>query len=77
MKPIDKALLGGVSYKDAARLARRQQWLGTVVVLLSAIVGTGVFASLTVEKMDPWVKIVTGLLSVTAAALASLQTYLL
>ena len=63
-------------YKDAASLDKRQKALGTLVVVLSSVVGTGVFASLTVTNTDPNVSMVLGLLSVTAAALAALQTYL-
>jgi hypothetical protein len=50
-------------------------WLGIAAIGLSAAVGTAVFASLAVNDR-PWVRIMVGMLSVAAAVLASLQTFL-
>lgn len=62
-------------YQDASQLKRRNRLLGIPVVILTTIVGAGVFAS--IEK-DPsiYAQLATGLLSLLAATLASLQTFL-
>jgi hypothetical protein len=44
-------------------------------VALSALVGTSVFATLT-EPAETWLQILTGMVSVAAAVLAALQTFL-
>lgn len=62
-------------YLSAAHFGARKYWLGIPAVVLSTLVGTSVFA--TVQKQpDPWLQITVGLASVTAAVLASLQTFL-
>jgi hypothetical protein len=48
---------------------------GLPTVILSTIVGTSVFASLD-SSTDNWIKLGLGLLSITSAVLASLQTFL-
>ena len=60
----------------AARFYEKMNWkLGVPVVILTAIVGASVFATL--EKTDLlWLKVATGLLSVLAVVLSSLQTFL-
>lgn len=63
-------------YQDAGRLKRLHLLLGIPVVVLSAIVGTGVFASLAEENLSVSWRIMLGLTSILAAALASLQTFL-
>jgi len=63
-------------YDDAGRLKRLHLLLGIPVVILSAIVGTGVFASLAEENPSITLRIVLGITSILAAALASLQTFL-
>ena len=49
-------------------------WLGVPVVVTSTIVGTTIFATLSKEPAVEW-RIVTGLLAVSAAVLAALQTF--
>jgi hypothetical protein len=61
-------------YAAARRLEKRHSRIGIPAAVLSAIVGTSVFASLE-ANVQPWMKIAVGLLSVTAAILTSLQTF--
>ena len=65
--------------RDRHDLAARRNdtyryWLGVPAVILSAIVGTSVFASLGTQ-VDASLKIVVGLVSIISAVLASLQTF--
>lgn len=62
-------------YEMANRLGRRSQWLGVPVIVITAIVGTSVFASISQEVVSLEAKIVVGLLSVAATVLSSLQTF--
>jgi hypothetical protein len=50
--------------------------LGIPAIILSAIVGTAIFASLSENNPAAWIKILAGCISVLAAVLASLQTFL-
>jgi hypothetical protein len=62
-------------YLSADHFGARKYWLGIPAVVLSTLVGTSVFA--TVQKQpELWLQITVGLASVTAALLASLQTFL-
>lgn len=61
-------------YLAAKRAARKHTLLGVPVVILSTIVGGTIFASISEDPAVGW-KIVTGMLSVTAAVLAALQTF--
>jgi hypothetical protein len=67
-------------YEAAKLLERRNLWFGIPVVVLSTVVGTSIFATLnaTVEKAtaDIAFRIVIGMISVAAAVLAGLQTFL-
>jgi hypothetical protein len=69
-----------LSYYEAARLfSSRHLWLGFPVIILSTAVGTTVFATLqkSAQTADvSWLRILVGLVSVAAAVLASLQTFL-
>jgi len=65
--------------RDRHDLAARRNntyryWLGVPTIVLSAVVGTSVFASLQTQ-VDASLKIVVGLISITSAVLASLQTF--
>lgn len=62
-------------YLSAARRERGNLWLGGVTVVLSAIVGTSVFASLG-SQPDFYLKITIGMVSVCVTVLAALQTFL-
>jgi len=65
--------------RDRHDLAARRNdtyryWLGVPAIILSTIVGTTVFASLETQ-VDTSLKIALGLISITSAVLASLQTF--
>ena len=62
-------------YLSANRYSRIHYWLGVPVVMLTTVVGTAVFASLKSATATS-VQICVGLISILAAALASLQTFL-
>jgi len=62
-------------YEMANILARRGQWIGAPVILITAVVGTSVFASVAAEAISIQAKVIVGLLSVIAAVLSSLQTF--
>jgi hypothetical protein len=59
----------------ASRLAQDNIRFGVPVVILTSLVGTSVFASIG-RTVDLWLKIGIGMISVLAAVLASLQTFL-
>jgi hypothetical protein len=62
-------------YRSARRFAQLHLWLGVPAIALSTTAGTAVFATLS-KKPETWVQITVGLLSVAAAVLMSLQTFL-
>ena len=63
------------NYLAANAFSRSHVRLGIAAVALSAVVGTSVFASLG-KQIDPLLQILVGALSVLAAVLAALQTFL-
>src|SRR5262249_21252379 len=63
-------------YECAKPLDRMNVWFGIPVVALSTIVGTSVFASLGETNPDLRLRILVGLISVLAAVLSGLQTFL-
>ncbi|WP_264293999.1 SLATT domain-containing protein [Diaphorobacter aerolatus] len=62
-------------YECARRFERFHLWLGLPAIALGTIVGTAVFASLE-KSADVRLQIGVGLLSVVAAVLTGLQTFL-
>lgn len=62
-------------YLAASRYSRLHFWLGLPTVLLATIVGTTVFATLQ-QKPEIWLQITVGLMSITAAVLSALQSFL-
>lgn len=69
------ALHMGYGHYTAGRQATRKHVvLGLPVVVLTAIVGTSIFATLSDNPAVPW-KIITGLVSLSATVLAALQTF--
>lgn len=62
-------------YEAAKPLSRANYWLGVPVVVLCTFVGTAVFATLE-KQVDVRLQILAGSLSVAAAVLSSLQTFL-
>jgi len=65
-------------YKLASGLRGKNLMLGIPVVIFTSIVGTSVFATLAAPNavIHPALKIAVGLISVAAAILAALQTFL-
>jgi hypothetical protein len=57
------------------RLTLRGQFLGIAVVVLSAVTGTAIFASIG-ESPTTWAKVTVGAASVLAVVLSSVQTYM-
>jgi hypothetical protein len=63
-------------YECGTRFSRFNYFLGIPTIVLSTAVGTAVFASVQKEAVSTEIKIVIGLVSILAAVLASLQTFL-
>ncbi len=65
-------------YKLASRLRRKNLMLGVPVVIFSSCVGTSLFASLADPEagIPPALKVTVGSISLLAAILATLQTFL-
>ena len=61
--------------KSAARAQRLSKWLGIPAVLLSAIVGTTIFSNMQ-SSPEIWQQVLVGILSMVAAGLGSIQTFL-
>jgi hypothetical protein len=61
--------------RACARSERLGRWLGVAVVILATVVGTSVFSTI---KSSPGtaVRVLAGLLSIAAAVLAAVQTFL-
>jgi hypothetical protein len=62
--------------EDSARLRRGSLLLGVPVVVLTTVVGTSVFASLQNGHVPSGLRIFIGSISILAAVLSSLQTFL-
>lgn len=62
-------------YRAALRYSRLNFWFGIPSIVLATIVGTSVFASLQ-QKPDFWLQITVGLMSILAAVLSGLQSFL-
>jgi hypothetical protein len=63
-------------YHAANYYAAASRWLGIPSVLLSAVVGTALFATLEQDNIPPVLQVGAGLIALTAAALSALQTFL-
>lgn len=63
-------------YYDAGKLDNKQQAIGFFVTVLSAIVGSSIFASIGSEDANHYMKILTGFLSLLAVIFSALQTFL-
>jgi hypothetical protein len=61
------------NYEAAGLFTRRNYWLGVPAVLLSAAVGTSVFAALG-KNVDPLIQMAVGAVSVLAAVLRAPNT---
>jgi hypothetical protein len=77
LKWIRRARESQMSHYDMADLlSARDRRVGWLVTALTAFVGTAVFASLNMSAVAPVLRIFIGLVSVTAAVSAALQTFL-
>src|SRR4051794_9956662 len=66
-----------IAHFDAAmRFGSRNLQMGLPAIILSTIVGTSVFASLNNDTIPQWAKITVGVISIAAAVLTALQTFL-
>jgi hypothetical protein len=63
-------------YLEAERYKRWHFWLGVPAVILSTIVGTAVFATLENQSVGITARVIIALVSIAAAVLAGLQTFL-
>jgi len=60
---------------QAEQTRRKSIWLGLPVVIMTTLVGTSAFATFN-ESSGPEAKILVGVISISAAVLASIQTFL-
>lgn len=67
-------ILHGGHWEAAKRFERRSRYLGVPVAVLTAVVGTSLFASL--DSSSNTIKIVAGTVSMIAAVFAAVQTFL-
>lgn len=65
-----------VHYEYASKLEKRHIWFGSVAMVLSTIVGTAVFSSWDSSASTEWNRVFFGMLSILAASMAALQTFL-
>ncbi len=63
-------------YEYCSILERRHLYFGIPAIVLSTLVGTAVFSSWETAVNDGWGRIVFGMLSMLAAAITALQTFL-
>ncbi|MDQ2696374.1 MAG: SLATT domain-containing protein [Pseudomonadota bacterium] len=69
------AVMSNAHYDMAEKYRKRYRLFGIIVVTVTSIVGTTVFTSLG-ESPDTRIQLFTGLLSIGAAVLSALQTFL-
>jgi hypothetical protein len=62
-------------YQSSTQYARYNLWLGVPVIVITIVVGSAVFATLQ-NQVENWAKIALGFISVVAAVLSGLQTFL-
>ncbi len=62
-------------YRAALRFSRLNYWFGFPTVILATVVGTSVFATLQ-TKPDFWWQVIVGVMSIAAAILSALQSFL-
>lgn len=63
-------------YRVASRLRQYNVWLGLPVVIFTTAVGTSLFATLNEKELPLWLRITVGAVSLIAAILAGIQTFL-
>ncbi len=69
------ALVAHGHYRAALRFSRLNYWFGFPSVVLATIVGTSVFATLQ-AKPEFWWQVLVGVMSIAAAILSALQSFL-
>jgi hypothetical protein len=69
-------LLARAHNLSAERFERRNTYLGVPTAIIAAVVGSSIFASLSSNDKNIYLIITTGSLSILAAVLAALQTFL-
>lgn len=62
-------------YKSARHYEKKHKWIGVPVVIISAIVGSSLFALINENDMI-WLNITAGSISLVGVILSSLQTFL-
>ena len=62
-------------FESAKFYSRRNLWFGVPAIIFSTVIGTTVIGSLE-NSDDPYIRTLIGLMGITAAVLASLQTFL-
>ncbi|MDH4321474.1 MAG: SLATT domain-containing protein [Desulfobulbaceae bacterium] len=65
-----------VHYEYGSLLERRHLYFGIPAIVLSTIVGTAVFSSFESSANNEWLRVVFGMLSMLAASITALQTFL-
>lgn len=63
-------------YAMADRLANSGRYLGLGVIAITSLTGTSAFLSLIATAVSPALRVIIGLTSISAAVLATLQTFL-
>jgi hypothetical protein len=77
LKWLRRARESQMSHYDMADLlSARERQIGWLVTALTGFVGTAVFASLSAEPVSVELRVFVGVVSVTAAVSAALQTFL-
>jgi len=67
------AVISRAHYIAWERATNRQRWLGVPVVMITAAVGSSIFATINNSPSLKW-KIIAGIISLVASVLAALQT---
>lgn len=62
-------------YAAAARLGSFGRFLGVPVIIITAVISASAFASILAQTIPLYAKVITGLCSVAATVLSSLQTF--
>jgi hypothetical protein len=63
-------------YRAASEFQRWHSLLGVPVVVLTTVVGSSIFATMSKDAVDLWIKLLTGFFSILAAGLSAAQTFL-
>ncbi len=73
---LERAKQSQHAHRSAAKaFSHRNYYIGIISVILSTVVGTSVFASLS-KQIDITIQIIVGMLSILAAVFSALNTFL-